>query len=90
MIAASAGESIIAADSARQHGFFVGVEQESGTPVTVHSAETLLAINKECNLPSTTIIRDCWGCSVRLHNDGLTHHSVDRSVDFVAQGSSQI
>ena len=65
---------------------FVGVEQELGhLSCACHwSLHWDIAIIKACILPGTTIANDCWRYNVRLHNDGLTHHSLNHSVSFVA------
>lgn len=43
---------------------FGGIQKDSGNcflvPVETRDAATLLAILKECVLPGTTVVRDCW------------------------------
>ena len=51
--------------------------------------QTLLTIIKACILPSTTVAIDCCGYSVHLLNEGLKHHTIDRSVSFVVHWCSQ-
>jgi hypothetical protein len=67
---------------------FVDIERESGTPVTDRSAEALLATIKACVLPGSTVVSDCWGYSILLHNEGLTHQAVDHSIGSAAHGCS--
>ena len=71
---------------------FVGVEQELGhLSCAWHwSLHWDIAIIKACTLPSSTIVGDCWRYNVCLPNDGLTHHSLNLSISFVAHGCSQI
>jgi len=71
---------------------FVDVERELGTlSFTCRRSlhQILLAIIKACILPSTTVAIDCCGNSIRLPNEGLTHHTVDWSVSFVVHWCSQ-
>lgn len=43
---------------------FGGIQKDTGNcflvPVETRDATTLLATLKECVLPGTTIVRDCW------------------------------
>jgi hypothetical protein len=48
-----------------------GIRNTCLAAVTDSSAKTFLAIIKACILPGTTVVSDCWGYNVRLHNDGL-------------------
>jgi len=73
---------------------FVGVKGESGIPV-LHLS--LIALLRHCS-PSLRYVSyaapqssvTAVGYNVRLCNVGLSHHSVNRCVSFVARGCSQI
>ena len=91
-IATSADQSVIESVCAWQHGSLLMSSGNSGhLSFTCRQSlhQTLLAIIKACILPSTTVAIDCCGYSVRLLNEGLTHHTVDRSVSFVVHWCSQ-
>ena len=91
-IAASADQSVIESVCAWQHGSLLMSSGNWGhlsfTCRWSHH-QTLLAIIKACILPSTTVAIDCCGYSVRLLNEGLTHHTIDHSVSFLVHWCSQ-
>jgi hypothetical protein len=72
---------------------FGGVEREAGRTfllvvVPDRSAVTLLNAIRTWIEPVTTIISDCWGACVRLQEQGYTHRTVNHTISFADQRTS--
>lgn len=66
---------------------FGGIQRDTGdcflVPVDRRDKETLLPIIRDCILPGTTVISDCWKAYNTLGDEGYVHLTVNHSVNFV-------
>ncbi|XP_032684343.1 uncharacterized protein LOC116850320 [Odontomachus brunneus] len=81
----SKAKSLVVQDA--QSRIFGGYERESRKifiiPVQDRTEDTLLQCIKECILPGTTVISDCWKSYNCLNSEGFQHLTVNHSYNFV-------